>query len=208
MDAGRATERQRRVWDRAAPDYDRSMARLERGILAGTRAWIGERARGRVLEVAIGTGRSLPFYRADVELTGVDLSPAMLDVARRTAAAAGVAVELREADAERLPFADGSFDTVVCALGLCSIPRPGVAIAEMARVLRPGGELLLLDHVVSTWPPVAALQWLLERVTIPAAGEHFTRRQLAAVRAAGLEAVEDERTKLGMIERIRARRPF
>lgn len=58
MDAGRATERQRRVWDRAAPDYDRAMARFERGILAGSREWIGARATGRVLEVAIGTGRS------------------------------------------------------------------------------------------------------------------------------------------------------
>jgi Methylase involved in ubiquinone/menaquinone biosynthesis len=207
MDADRATARQRRVWDRAAPDYDRAMARFERGILAGGREWIGSRARGRVLEVAVGTGRSLSFYGSDVSLTGVDLSPEMLGVARRQAAALGLEVDLREGDAESLPFADGTFDTVVCALGLCSIPRPAVAVAEMARVLRPGGTLLLLDHVGSSWPPVWALQWLLERVTIPTAGEHFTRRQVAHVRAAGLELVEDERLKLGMIERLHAAKP-
>ena len=183
------------------------MARFERGILSGSREWIGSRARGRVLEVAVGTGRSFAFYADEVALTGVDLSPEMLDLARRRAAELGRAVDLRQGDAERLPFGDGSFDTAVCALGLCSIPRPSVAIAELARVLRPGGSLLLLDHVGSTWPPVFALQWLLERITIPTAGEHFTRRQEPLVRAAGLEIVADERQKLGMVERLHAAKP-
>ena len=199
-----ATARQRRVWDRGARDYDRSMDRLERGILAGAREWIGSRASGRTLEVAIGTGRSLPFYPAEVDLTGLDLSAEMLAVARRRADDLGRPVELVEGDAEQLPVPDASFDTAVCALGLCSIPHPDVAIAELARVLRPGGTLLLLDHVGSTWPPVWALQWLVERVTILTAGEHFTRRPLPLVRAAGLDVVESERTKLGTIERLRA----
>jgi len=180
------------------------MRKFESGLFAGNREWIGARAHGRVLEVAIGTGRSLEFYGPDVTLTGVDLSPAMLDLARRHAADLGLSVELREGDAERLPFPDASFDTVVCALGLCSIPRPAVAIAEMARVLVPGGSLLLLDHVGSTWPPVYAAQWLVERVTILTAGEHFTRRQLPLVRAAGLEVVESDRLKAGVVERLRA----
>lgn len=200
----RATERQRRVWQQAAPDYDRKISGFERGFLAGAREWIGARAAGRVLEVAIGTGRSLPHYPAGVTITGVDLAPAMLDESRRTAARLGLDVELREGDAEALPFDDGRFDTVVCALGLCSIPRPAVAIGEMARVLRPGGALLLLDHVRSSWPPVVAAQWLVERVTIPVAGEHFTRRQLPLVRAAGLDVVERERRKAGTIELLRA----
>lgn len=201
-----ATAKQRTVWQRSADRYDRAMAGVERGLLAGNREWIAERAHGRVLEVAIGTGRSLEFYGPDVTLTGVDLSPAMLDLARRHAADLGAEVELREADAEHLPFPASSFDTVVCALGLCSIPRPAVAIGEMARVLVPGGSLLLLDHVGSTWPPVYAAQWLVERVTILTAGEHFTRRQLPLVRAAGLEVVESDRLKAGMVERIHALR--
>ena len=131
-----ATAKQRRVWDRAARDYDRSMDRLDRGILAGAREWIGSRASGRTLEVAIGTGRSLPFYPAEVELTGLDLSAEMLAVARRRADDLGRAVEFVEGDVERLPFPDASFDTVVCVLGLCSVPRPEVALAELARVVR------------------------------------------------------------------------
>jgi hypothetical protein len=72
---------------------------------------------------------------------------------------------------------------------------------------RPGGTLLLLDHIRSSWPPIVALQWLLERVTILTAGEHFTRRQLPVVKAAGLDVVETERLKAGTIERIRALKP-
>jgi hypothetical protein len=77
----------------------------------------------------------------------------------------------------------------------------------MNRVLVPGGRLLLLDHIGSTWPPIYAAQWLLERLTIRAAGEHFTRRQLPLVRAAGFEVVEVERLKAGTVERVRARKP-
>jgi ubiquinone/menaquinone biosynthesis C-methylase UbiE len=157
--------------------------------------------------VAIGTGLNLPHYPPDAELTGLELSPAMLAIAWERAVALGEDVDLRTGDAEALPFADASFDTVVCALSLCTIPRPATAIAEMRRVLVPGGRLLLLDHVGSTWPPIYAAQWLLERVTIRAAGEHFTRRQLPLVRAAGFEIVETERLKAGTVERVHARKP-
>ncbi|MER6591382.1 methyltransferase domain-containing protein [Micromonospora purpureochromogenes] len=198
------TARQKRVWDKTAASYDKQIAFFEKLQFSGGREWLGERARGRILEVAIGTGRNLPHYPADTAITGIELSPAMLAIARQRAADLGREVDLREGDAEHLPFPDGSFDTVVCALSLCTIPDPATAINEMARVLVPGGRLLLLDHIGSTWPPVYAAQWLLERITTRLAGEHFTRRQLPHVRAAGLEIVETERLKAGTVERIHA----
>jgi ubiquinone/menaquinone biosynthesis C-methylase UbiE len=201
------TARQKRVWDRAAPSYDKQIAFFERIQFAGGREWLGERARGRVLEVAIGTGLNLPHYPADVTITGIELSPAMLAIARQRATSLGRDVDLREGDAEHLPFDDASFDTVVCALSLCTIPNPGAAVAEMRRVLGPGGRLLLLDHIGSTWPPVYAAQWLLERLTIRSAGEHFTRRQLPLVEAAEFQIVETERLKAGTVERIHAVKP-
>jgi SAM-dependent methyltransferase len=112
-----------------------------------------------------------------------------------------------EGDAEHLPFGDTSFDTVLCALSLCTIPSPAAAVGEMRRVLVPGGRLLLLDHIASTWLPVYAAQWLIERVTIRTAGEHFTRRQLPLVKAAGFQIMETERLKAGTVERIDAIRP-
>jgi ubiquinone/menaquinone biosynthesis C-methylase UbiE len=201
------TDRQRRVWDRSAPSYDRQIAFFERIQYGGGREWLGDRARGRVLEVAIGTGRNLPWYPTDATVTGIDLSPAMLAIARDRAAEIGREADLRLGDAEHLPYADASFDTVVCALSMCSIPDPAAAIGEMKRVLVPGGRLLLLDHIGSTWPPIYLAQWLIERVTIRVAGEHFTRRPLPLVRAAGFEIVETERLKAGTVERVFARRP-
>jgi ubiquinone/menaquinone biosynthesis C-methylase UbiE len=198
------TDKQRRVWDQHASNYDRQIAFFERVQFGGGREWLADRVRGRVLEVAIGTGRSLPYYPTHSRVTGVDLSPGMLAIARERAVAEGRAVELLEGDAERLPVDDASFDTVLCALSLCSIPDPATALAEMRRALVPGGRLLLLDHVASTWPPIRAAQWLLERVTIRTAGEHFTRRQLPLVRAAGFDVVESERLKAGTVERIHA----
>jgi ubiquinone/menaquinone biosynthesis C-methylase UbiE len=199
--------RQKRIWDKAASGYDRQIAFFERNWFSGGREWLGERARGRVLEVAVGTGRSLPHYPADVTVTGVELSPAMLAIARQRATDLGRDVTLREADAEHLPFDDASFDTVTCALALCTIPSPAAAIGEMRRVLALGGRLLLLDHIGSTWPPLYAAQWLAERITIRTAGEHFTRRQLPLVTAAGFQVEETERLKGGTVERIHAVKP-
>jgi ubiquinone/menaquinone biosynthesis C-methylase UbiE len=201
------TARQKRVWDKSAPGYDKQIAFFEKIWFGGGREWVGERAHGRVLEVAIGTGRNLPHYPPGAAVTGIELSPAMLAIARERAAGLSRDVGLREGDAEHLPADDASFDTVVCVLSLCTIPGPAAAISEMKRVLVSGGGLLLLDHVGSTWPPVRAAQWLLEQITIRAAGEHFTRRQLPLVQAAGFQVIEAERLKAGTVERIHAVKP-
>ena len=201
------TERQRRIWDKSASSYDGQMDFVERLLGRGDREWLGERATGRVLEVAIGTGRSLPFYVTATTLTGVDLSSEMLAVARRRADDRGLPLDLLEGDAEALPVEDAAYDTVLCSLSLCTIPDPAAAIAEMKRALVPGGRLLLLDHVASSWPPVYAVQWLVERISIRVAGEHYTRRSLPLVEAAGFEIVESVRQKAGSMERIHAKKP-
>jgi len=189
-----------------APRYDRDIRFFEKVQFGGGREWVCSRATGEVLEVAVGTGRNLPFYPAEVTVTGVELSPAMLDIARTRAAELGREVELREADAEELPFADGSFDTVVCTLSLCTIPDHARAIAEMARVLRPGGRLLLLDHIGSRWWPVWAVQRLIDVLTVRTAGEYQTRRPAPMLAAAGLQIVESQQLKLGTVERLHARK--
>jgi len=196
-----------RAWEKSAPGYDKQIAFFEKIWFGGGREWLGAHARGRVLEVAIGTGLNLPHYPVDVTITGIELSPAMLAIARQRVEDLGRDVDLHTGDAQALPFTDEAFDTVVCALSLCTIPDPATAIGEMKRVLVPGGRLLLVDHIASTWPPIRAAQWLLERLTIRSAGEHFTRRQLPLVEAAGFELIEVERLKAGSIERVFARRP-
>lgn len=201
------TAKQLRVWNKAAAGYDKQIAFYERVWFGGGREWIGARATGRILDVAIGSGRNLAHYAPEAVVTGIDLSPAMLALAKKEAASLGRSVDLRAADAELLPFGDASFDTVVCALSLCNIPHPARAIAEMYRVLASGGQLLLLDHIGSSWPPLYAAQWAVDQVTHRTAGEHMTRRQRPLVESAGFTIVEAERLKAGTVERIRAIKP-
>jgi ubiquinone/menaquinone biosynthesis C-methylase UbiE len=116
-------------------------------------------------------------------------------------------VDLRLADAQALDLPDSAFDTVLCTLSLCAIPDERRAIAEMKRVLRPGGRLVLVDHVAGSPTWVRAVQWLLEMITIPLAGEHFRRRPLRVVQAEGFVVETSQRSKLGIIERVLARKP-
>ncbi|MBB3663156.1 ubiquinone/menaquinone biosynthesis C-methylase UbiE [Prauserella sediminis] len=194
--------RWQRYWDSHADDYDRQMTRWERKLFGDSREWAASRARGEVLDVAVGTGLNLPLYPDDVRVTGIDISPRMLDRARSRAEQFGRDVTLRQAGAEELPSPDDSFDTVVCTLGLCAIPDHDAALGEMARVLRPGGRLILVDHVAGTSRVVRVLQRLLEAVTVRQAGEHFLRRPFELLTGHGFDVVERERFKAGLVERL------
>jgi ubiquinone/menaquinone biosynthesis C-methylase UbiE len=201
------TQRLRRYWDEHARSYDRQMAFWERRLFGDGRHWVCSQATGDVLEVAIGTGRNLPYYPQNIRLTGIEFSPAMLELARHQADELGRTVDLRLDDAQALKLPDAAFDTVVCTLSLCAIPDERRAVAEMKRVLRPGGQLLLLDHVAGAPRWVRAIQWLLELATRPLGGEYLRRRPLLHVQAEGFEIEQRERSKLGIVERLTARKP-
>ncbi|MBB4934226.1 ubiquinone/menaquinone biosynthesis C-methylase UbiE [Lipingzhangella halophila] len=191
------TERTRRRWNRMAQGYDRRGDRAERWLIGDTRAWLCGQATGRTLEVAVGTGRNLDFYRDEVALTGLDLSTEMLTVARRRATALDLRVDLKEGDSQALPFNDGDFDTVVCTLALCTIPNQRAAVNEMHRVLRPEGRLLLVDHVEYTRVP---LRWVERLRAAP------RTRPLDLVRENGFTVDHHDRLALGLVDRVVARR--
>lgn len=192
-------------WDKHAASYDRAMAFWDRKLFGDSRQWACAQASGEVLEVAVGTGLNLPFYPDQATVTGLDLSEGMLALAR--ARKVDRPPTLRQGTAHALPFDDASFDTVVCTFSLCGIPDLDAALDEMVRVLRPGGRLILVDHVASSSRLVRGFQWLLERITIPMGGEHFRRRPLPHVEARGLRIEKRERFKLGIVERLVARKP-
>jgi len=171
---------ERRRWDR------RAGFPMERWTIGDSRTWICSLAHGRTLEVGVGTGLNLPLYDGEVELTGVDVNPVMLAMARRRAAELHLSVDLREGDAHVLPFPDASFETVVCSLAVCSVADRGAVIAEMYRVLRPAGLLLLLDHVERRW---------------------IRGRPADLAARAGFVSERRERLRLGLIERLAARKP-
>ena len=200
--------RSRKAWRKNADRYDRMIGWWERRMFGeDNRPWACGRADGRVLEVAVGTGLNLPFYDAGVSLVGVDLSPEMLAIARRRADEAGRDVDLREGDAHDLDFEDASFDSVVSTFSLCNIPDVDQAVSEMHRVLRPGGRLILVDHIRSSVKPVLWVQKAAELLTVRMDGDHLTRRPSRNVVRQGFDITESERFAWGVVERLVATKP-
>ncbi len=199
-------DRIHRFYERFAPSYDGWMRSFDRFMLGDARRSLCARAAGRTLEVAVGTGLNLVHYPASTELTGIDLSPAMLALARRRALELGREADLRPGDAQQLDFPDASFDTVVFSLCLCTIPDERRALAEAHRVLRPQGRLLLLEHVRSDLRPVQWLQRLLEPPMARFTGDHVLRDPLDHLAATGFVVEHASRSKWGIIEQVVALR--
>jgi ubiquinone/menaquinone biosynthesis C-methylase UbiE len=154
-------------------------------------------AEGRVLEVGVGSGRNLPFYRSPAnEILALEPSPKLVAMARGAAHSA-VPVKFLEASAENVPLDDGAIDTVVTTWTLCSIPQAATALAEMRRVLQPGGKLLFAEHGLA---PSASVRWWQDRLT-PAwrcisGGCHLNRPIRSMIEDAGFRI---ERIETGYI---------
>jgi ubiquinone/menaquinone biosynthesis C-methylase UbiE len=206
-DIATETERVRSVQEKHASGYDRQISFFERVLFGDGREWVCSQAEGEVLEIAVGTGRNLPFYPPGVRLTGIELSSEMLQIAKQRAEELGSQADLRIGDAQALDFPDASFDTVVITLALCTIPDDRKALAEARRVLRPGGRLVFMEHVRSPSLPVRAVQRLIEPLALRFEADHLTREPLDNLADVGFEIEEVERSKLGIVERLVARRP-
>jgi ubiquinone/menaquinone biosynthesis C-methylase UbiE len=168
---------------------------------------IGSLVEGHVLEIGVGTGLNLMHYPVGTEVTGIDLSPEMLAIARRRAAGLELRVDLREMDAEALDFPDHSFDSVVYSLCLCTIPDPVRAIAEGLRVARPGARMIFFEHVRSNLLPMALLQELINPLTVRFMADHWNRRTLDTIKAAGIEPEIVRRAWLGVFVLAAGRAP-
>jgi SAM-dependent methyltransferase len=142
----------------SAAIYDPFFWLAERAGLAARRRALVRQARGRVLEIGAGTGLNLRHYRDDAELVLSEPEEAMADRLRQRVAALGRPATVVIAGAEALPFADAEFDAVVSTLVLCTVPDQDAALREIRRVLKPGGQLLFMEHVRSDSPRWARWQ--------------------------------------------------
>jgi ubiquinone/menaquinone biosynthesis C-methylase UbiE len=179
--------------------YDRMLAGAEEAGLRDARHGLVGGAHGDVLEIGAGTGLNFGHYRPEqvARVVATEPDPHMAKRARAAAATAPVPVDVSEASAMDLPFADASFDTVVCTLVLCTVPDPARAVAEIERVLRPGGKLLFLEHVRSEQPGMARWQDRLERPWgVIGAGCHPNRDTLSVLAESPLEVGEYRRDTL------------
>lgn len=187
------------TWGRLfAATYDRGLKATEEAGLRRMRVELLAGAGGRVVEIGAGTGVNLDLYPEAVsDLVMVEPDPHMAKRLRSKVASAGSAARIVEAPAERLSFGDDEFDTAVATLVLCTVPDPVASVAELARVLRPGGRLLFVEHVRSRHPDLARWQDRFERPwRFLADGCHCNRDTLATLAASPFElgAVEHDRT--------------
>jgi ubiquinone/menaquinone biosynthesis C-methylase UbiE len=202
------TERIRRLYDDRAATYDRSLGLVERIMLGPFRQAFGALLRAETIEIGVGSGLNIPYYSPDVtRAVGVDLSREMLRHARERASHLGIPFALVQADAEALPFPDASFDTVAISLALCTIPDPAKALLELSRVCRPGGRIVMLEHVRSTSRPLAAVQQALSPLNERAVGCHLDRETFDLARSLGFSIDETRSRLFNAVQLVVARPP-
>ncbi len=193
-----------------AQRYDRGMWLAEQASLRRLRRLVLAEARGDVLEIGAGTGANLPLYDPGLRVTAIELRPERLAAAARKAHDAGRAADIAvaAADAHDLPFPANAYDTVVGTLVFCSIHDPLAALAEIRRVLRPGGRLLLLEHVRGQTPLTRRLTDWLHPLWFALQGEcHLNRETAATVAAAGFRVERVEKRGRGLLQIIEAIAP-
>jgi ubiquinone/menaquinone biosynthesis C-methylase UbiE len=163
----------RHRYDRIASVYDVVESMMELRARAWRRELWALVAPGRVLELGVGTGKNVSFYPRDREIVAADISDRMLKRARTRAERHHARVRLELADAQSLPFGDGSFDVVVATFVFCSVPDALLGLQEARRVLAAGGQLLLLEHVLSERPAAARLMHWLDPISYHLWGAHI-----------------------------------
>jgi ubiquinone/menaquinone biosynthesis C-methylase UbiE len=188
--------------------YDAMEAGAETARFRQWRAKLWQRVHGpRVLEVGVGTGKNFPYYRPEWRITAIDLSPRMLEQAQRRAQGEQVAVDLLLGDVQALPFADASFDSIVATFVFCSVPDPVLGLRELSRVLAPGGQLVLLEHVLSHHPIIRPLMRLLNPLVVRMSGANINRDTLRNGEAAGFELLAVQDLWRDIVKFIEAERP-
>lgn len=188
MDAAAVT----RSYARWAPIYDRTFGAVTNRGRARAVAYINARG-GRVLEVGVGTGLALEAYTDEVQVTGIDYSAEMLNKAREKVRMRNLTQvrELRQMDARHLDFPDGHFDTVAAMHVISVVPEPERVMAEMARVTKPGGEIVIVNHFARDHGLLGAV----ERLTAPLEnllGWHSDFDKARVLGARGLEVLVDQ----------------
>jgi ubiquinone/menaquinone biosynthesis C-methylase UbiE len=194
----------RSLYEREASTYDRGQWIPERLLLGRLRRRLLSRARGRVLEVGIGTGVNLSFYAPRCPIVGVDLSRPMLERALARAYRLGRQLSVEVMDAEVLAFPNRSFDTVVSTLTLCTTPDPLRLLREMGRVCSPTGCVLLMEHGLGTAALVNGLLCRLAPGHLARYACHLTRDVVALPSQAGLHVLAQVRYLFGVLVLIEA----
>jgi phosphatidylethanolamine/phosphatidyl-N-methylethanolamine N-methyltransferase len=194
-------------YDRIAPFFDLLEAPMEGMFLRSWRELLWRQVTGHhILEVGVGTGKNYDFYPKDARITAIDFSPRMLKQAELNKTRKATQVDLALMDVQALDYADNSFDTVVSTCVFCSVPQPNKGLKELYRVCKPGGQVLLLEHVLSSKPKLAAIMNFLDPVVVRLFGAHINRETVKKVKASGFSSVRVGKESGDIFKLIEARK--
>jgi ubiquinone/menaquinone biosynthesis C-methylase UbiE len=187
-------------WDRASRTYD-FFAAVDDKRLGSEKQKLLAKARGKTLHVAAGTGNDFKFFPVGMDIVSIDISPKMLERAKIKAAAYKGSIELREADVHNLDYPEATFDTVTTVFTFCSVPNPIAGLQELHRVLKPGGQILMLEHVRSAAiGPIGIMMTQLTRQF----GPELNRDTVGNVQKAGFRLRRVENAYLDIVKMIEA----
>lgn len=194
-------------YDRIAPYFDGLEAVMEGLVFKNWRKKLWSKVSGyHILEVGVGTGKNYDYYPANTRITAIDFSQKMLKQAAHNKVRKNISVELNWMDVESLCFADNSFDTVIGSFVFCSVPLPLKGLKELYRVCKPGGQVLLLEHVLSSKPVLAKLMNFINPVIVALVGANINRNTVKNVKACGFASVRVDERSGDIIKLIEARK--
>jgi ubiquinone/menaquinone biosynthesis C-methylase UbiE len=202
----RVTEAARRRYNRIAPIYDLMESIVERSRYSRWRQVLWSKVEGKdILEVGVGTGKNFPYYPENADITAIDFSEKMLSRAKEKAQKQELKVHLFQMDVQNLEFEDNTFDTVVSSFVFCSVPDPVRGLMEVERVCRPGGKVVLLEHVLSANRILAWVMNLANPLVVHIIGANINRRTVENVANSGLKVEKVTDLAAGIFKLIEAR---
>jgi ubiquinone/menaquinone biosynthesis C-methylase UbiE len=181
---------------------------IERTLFQKLRAEAVSYAHKKTLEVGVGTGKNLPYYHHDIELTAIDFSPGMLHIAQEKKGEARLKqLRLHEMDVQHLSFADNTFDTVVSTFVFCTVPDPIAGLREVYRVLKPSGKAIFLEHMKSRYGVVNVLLSMMNLVSTRLLGTSMVRETHYNIELTGFNIESVKQKVFGVFRLIVARKP-
>jgi phosphatidylethanolamine/phosphatidyl-N-methylethanolamine N-methyltransferase len=193
-------------YDRIAPVYDLMEWFVENSAFQEWRKDLWSRLpSGRILEVGVGTGKNMPYYPPDAQVTAIDLSERMLAQAQRKADELGLQVDLRHMDVQDLGFPQDTFAAAVATFVFCSVPIPVRGLREIARVVKPGGDIWLLEHVRINKPLIGLLMDFANPLAVRDMGANINRQTVQNVKRAGLQIIDVQDLKGDLVKLIHAK---